>query len=97
MKALDFMSWDAILASGWLKYVVGAFIGLAGSVISSFAPDAFWVHDNRQSISMLIANQPLVQRDISDLKNGMSELNITMKELTVELQKRSASETRGRK
>lgn len=77
-----------ILDRGWVKYILGGTVGLVGSILMSFAPDAFWVHDNRQAISILLANQPLIQRDISDLKNGISELNVTMQELTIELQKR---------
>jgi hypothetical protein len=86
------MPWKNILESSWLKWVGGAAIGLVGSVISSFAPDAFWVHDNRQAISILLATQPLVQRDIADLKTGLGEVNLTMKELIVEMQKRQAFE-----
>lgn len=71
---------------------------MLANTIASFAPDAFWMHDNRQAISLLLANQPLIQRDISDLKNGMGELNLTMKELTLEMQKRRAvEESRARK
>ena len=86
------MSWTSIIESNWVKWVGGAVIGLIASIISSFAPDAFWVHDNRQALSSLMINQPLIQRDISDLKTGMGELNITMKELTIEMQKRRAVE-----
>lgn len=89
---LDLFSWDTIIESGWWKYAIGALIGLCTSIVSSFAPDAFWVHDNRQALSTLMINQPLIQRDISDLKEGMGELNITIKELTIELQKRSGTQ-----
>lgn len=89
-SSLDFMSWNNIIESSWLKWIGGGLIGLLISTISSFAPDAFWVHDNRQALSSLMVNQPLIQRDISDLKTGMGELNLTIKELTIELQKRSS-------
>ena len=92
MKGLDFMPWKSILESSWLKVIGGGLGGMIFSVVWSFAPDAFWVHDNRQALSSLMINQPLIQRDISDLKTGMGELNITIKELTIELQKRGPIE-----
>ena len=88
MKGLDFMPWKSILESSSLKGIGGGLGGVIFSVVWTFAPDAFWVHDNRQALSSLMINQPLIQRDISDLKTGMGELNITIKELTIELQKR---------
>lgn len=83
------MPWRVILESSWLKWVGGGVIGLTISVASSLTPDLFWLHDNRQAISILVASEPMMQRDIAELKNGMSELNVTIKELTVELQKRN--------
>ena len=92
MKGFDNISWNSILSAGWIKYILGGVIGLILSTLSSFAPDALWVHDNRQALSMVLAGQPLIQRDISDLKTGLGEVNLTMKELIVEMQKRRAVE-----
>lgn len=86
------MPWKTILESSWLKWVGGGLIGLLVSVLTSLTPDLFWLHDNRLAISLFVANQPMVQRDISELKNGLGEVNITMKELIVEMQKRQAYE-----
>lgn len=83
------MPWRAIFNSKWTIGAGCGLLGMLANMVASFAPDAFWVHDNRQALSILMTNQPLIQRDISDLKNGMGELNLTIKELTIELQKRS--------
>lgn len=89
---MSFPSWKGAMESSWLKWVGGAVIGMVATAITSLSPDLFWLHDTRYSLSMLVANQPLIQRDIADLKTNMSELNVTIKELTVELQKKRADD-----
>lgn len=86
------MPWRTILNSGAMKWGGGILIGIIVNTVASFAPDAFWVHDNRQAISLLISNQPLIQRDISDLKTALKEVNISIKELTVAIQNKQVSE-----
>lgn len=81
------MPWRAILGSSWVKVIGGGLGGMVFSIVWSFAPDAFWVHDNRQALNTLLTSQPLIQRDIADLKEGLKELNLTIKENTLALQK----------
>lgn len=77
--------------SKWLVGGASALGGMVFSVAMSFLPDAFWMHDQRQALSLLLANQPLVQRDISDLRNQLAENTIALKELAVEIQKSNNS------
>ena len=85
---LTSVPWRAIVDNGWFKTGGGIVIGTLATIIWSFAPDAFWVHDNRQALNTLLTSQPLIQRDISDLRNQLSENTIALKELAVELQRK---------
>lgn len=82
------------MESKWLVGGASALGGMLFSVGMSFVPDVFWMHDNRQALQMLMANQPLVQRDISDLRNGLAENTVALKEVAVEIQKLTNSNSR---
>lgn len=91
------MPWRAIFNSKWTIGGGCALLGMAANMAASFAPDAFWMHDNRQAISLLLANQPMMQRDITELRTGLSENTLAIKELTLALQKQQVNESHKRR
>lgn len=81
-----------ILGNKWWLAGLAALSGLAFNTCISTAINLMWIQDNRVAIQQLLANQPLVQRDISDLSGKLSDTIMAVKELTLEMQKRRAQE-----